>query len=193
MELVAYLGLEGRTERDELIRDLVIRYHQGDPLLESQVNDSMIHEQINQQFNVCNQVWKILKTYKYHSNPKCPLDIKVLRQMVVIVATNATLNWTLRPIDPMLSTVDQFVVQAHLNRDRHHNDMFYLSIGIGSGLKLFVNHRKQTYHVQILYRPDSFSCHQHQLVQLGTVGLGVPRITTHIYNFGPYGLSDLYV
>lgn len=196
MELVSYLGLEGRKVRDDLISDLVLRYHRGEPLLEKQVHDPEIHDQINHQFNVCNQVWKILKTYKYHPNPAFPLDKKELQKMVVVVATNTTLNWTLRSVvsAPELSTVDQFVIQAQLNRNKHHNAMFYLSIGIGSGYKLFVNHRKQTYHVQILYRLPSGVGGTDPIARYLRVGTGaVPRINTQTYNFGSYGVSDLYV
>lgn len=182
MKLATYIGLDGKETREREIRDVIIKWV-GLPLpLDIHSNDVKIREQ----FEVGNQIWGIFNTYMYHPNTTCPIDKETLLQMVVIVVTNATLNWSLRSVVPSLVMIDEFIIRGHLNRDKHHNAIFYMSIGITPSLIVFVNHRKRTYHVQTLYDFDSKTQHQHLHVLMCC---SKEKVRAHNCDFGPI---DLY-
>lgn len=126
------------------------------------INDNLTNmiprQEIIWQIEQCNGLMYIVNNYKRLTN-KYMIIMNDLAENIKNVAYNTTINWT---IINLFKKVDEFVVQIPRERNKPHNEMYYISLGTLAGivydeknkvyygtscLMVFVNHKKKQYHL----------------------------------------------
>jgi hypothetical protein len=161
------------------------------------LNDKCVDESmkqiIRQQITNCNHLLQILNTYR--ECRKGPHTILAsLPHIVTTVAINTTINWSTVCI---FKKIDEFVIHKKLSPDKHHNQLYYISIGSPAGvfydnkthtyimtscLGIFINHSKHTYHaypVLDTFKSDEiFKTHQ---LPIRSQTIDFPQYSSEIY------------